>query len=386
MSARTMIRVADEVWAAARDRAEEESEWVIRVIVRHRAEPAAAERIVAESAIAAREERAGFAGEWGWARTARGIAVQIVECAAFEQVFGRFAAGLEERGLRGSITLHEPSEPARLPVHEHVIVCRARLRGHRVRHERAAYRWIADEAATAHVLREAEHWCRSLGGGARQTLVRTGAAEVSVGHGDAVAEQLTEDAAHDLGAACWSVGVRGFRGVGFQPPSGVCLVAGSPELDWRAAVEAFAALLREHAEQLEYAYVMRGWLPGVLFGGHLSHDWPERAGAEPRGAGWTSLAFEDLLVPDAFGLQLLGPGHLERLAADPARWRREPAAGDRALLRHADAEAWFSAPLVSFKQLIHPDDRAVPAVLADARRELAPVLHTPGAFGFGDVG
>jgi hypothetical protein len=215
--------------------------------------------------------------------------VQIVECEAFEQVFGRFAAGLEARGLHGSITLHEPREPAPLPVQEHVIVCRARLRGRRVRHERAAYRWIADETAIAHVLRDGEHWCRSLGGGARQTLVRTGAAEVSVGHEDAVAEQLVADAAQDLGATCWSVGVRGFRGIGFQPPSGVCLVAGSSQLDWRAAVEAFAGFLREHAEWLEYAYVMRGWLPGVLLGGHLSHDLPERAGAEPRGAGWTSL-------------------------------------------------------------------------------------------------
>jgi hypothetical protein len=36
-----------------------------------------------------------------------------------------------------------------------------------------------------------------------------------------------------------------------------------------------------------------------------------------------------------------------------------------------------------------PGDRAVPAVLAGARRELAPVLYTPGAlapFGFDDVG
>jgi hypothetical protein len=71
---------------------------------------------------------------------------------------------------------------------------------------------------------------------------------------------------------------------------------------------------------------------------------------------------------------------------DGARDRR---ADRRVRGLRAGVRAWFSAPLVPFKQLIHPDDRAVPAVLADARRELAPVLYSPGALascGFDDVG
>jgi hypothetical protein len=119
----------------------------------------------------------------------------------------------------------------------------------------------------------------------------------------------------------------------------------------------------------------------------LSYDWPHRAGAEPRGAGFTPQAFEDLYAPDAFGVQLLGPGYAGRLP-DSAAWRAEPVGSACVLLEHVDLPAWFDAPFVPLRQILATADRPEPPVLAQARVELAPILYSPGVLavaGYPDI-
>lgn len=71
----------------------------------------------------------------------------------------------------------------------------------------------------------------------------------------------------------------------------------------------------------------------------------------------------DRRVPDAFGLQLLGPGHLARFAESP-RWTIIPLSGGRALVEHTDAEAWFAGP------------RPRPDVVRAARGDFAKLMRT----------
>ena len=59
------------------------------------------------------------------------------------------------------------------------------------------------------------------------------------------------------------------------------------------------------------------------------------------------------------------------------------------LLEHVDLSEWFDAPFVPRGQLLAPADQPEPpAVLAQARIELAPILHSPGVLaraGYPDI-
>jgi hypothetical protein len=154
--------------------------------------------------------------------------------------------------------------------------------------------------------------------------------------------------------------------------------------EWQRPLAELTGLLREHADLAAYAYVRRGWaVTEALLGNRLPFDWPYRADYQPRGAGFTHQAFDDVYAPDAFGVQLLGPGYAGRLQ-DSEAWVAEKAGSEAALLEHVDQAAWFSAPFIPFRQ--QPQHRGqvpAPAVLAEAREVLAPILYSPGVLDHG---
>ncbi|MDQ3741069.1 MAG: hypothetical protein M3389_09020, partial [Actinomycetota bacterium] len=86
----------------------------------------------------------------------------------------------------------------------------------------------------------------------------------------------------------------------------------------------------------------------------------------PGGLPGAARAFEDRFAPDAFGVQLLGPGYEGRVPPTPL-YRAEPAGAGCTLLEHADLPAWLDEPF-------GPE---VPPVLAEAREALAPILFGP---------
>jgi hypothetical protein len=138
-------------------------------------------------------------------------------------------------------------------------------------------------------------------------------------------------------------------------------------------------MLRDQADQLAYGFVRRGWaVDEALLDHSLPYDWPERADREPGGIGFTAYAFEDLFAPDAFAVQLLGPGYAGRVP-EPSDWRQERAGTAAVVLEHHDPAAWFDAPFVPFRNRTWERDRPEPpAVLARARETLAPILYSPG--------
>jgi hypothetical protein len=96
-----------------------------------------------------------------------------------------------------------------------------------------------------------------------------------------------------------------------------------------------------------YGGVRRGCKArAALDDGRLPADWPRRPDERPRGNLATATAFEDMLAPDAFGVQLLGASYTGRLELDAdaaGRWHAERV-GDATLLAHTEPARWFAAP------------------------------------------
>jgi hypothetical protein len=145
---------------------------------------------------------------------------------------------------------------------------------------------------------------------------------------------------------------------------------------WIAAVQTLVDFLVEHSASLEYGGLRRGWWTTDALG-LLSDqlDWPEGGPVMRRRIGFTPEAFDDLVARDAYGIQLLGPGHA-RLSDLPAHWRQEPAPGGRTLVQHVDRAAWFAEPFVPLppSMRVAAKSRPAPALLVQAREELHPIL------------
>ncbi|WP_155891779.1 hypothetical protein [Conexibacter woesei] len=196
-----------------------------------------------------------------------------------------------------------------------------------------------------------------------------------------------------VASAC--VDADGFRAISAHARGGIALIVAGHGVEeaWDREIEELSELLRATANDLVYASVRRGWKPAMALYDDLGlpGDWPVRPGYRPRGNAATTVAFEDFFAPDAFGLQLLGPGYGGRLTFDgeaAGRWRREPI-GDATLLAHAEPERWFAAPpvrLVGYSTV--EVDPAAAALLESARAELSEILYRPGALveqGFADM-
>jgi hypothetical protein len=182
-----------------------------------------------------------------------------------------------------------------------------------------------------------------------------------------------------------------FRSVRANRSGGISLVVGGREIDdsaWRKALWQLVSILRYHADGLVYASIMRGWdVRAALIGDSLSVDWPQRPDEQPRGIGGARLAFEDLYAPDAFGVQLLGPGYADRLPVS-ANWQAESVGKAAVLLQHVDPGAWFAEPFVPFRQELRMEDRPQRELLTQSRAELAAILFSRGILarsGFPDM-
>jgi hypothetical protein len=144
---------------------------------------------------------------------------------------------------------------------------------------------------------------------------------------------------------------------------------------WREPVQELKSLLPAVAETVVYGLIKHGSsVTEAVFGESLSHDWPPRPGVRRTWPLTCARAFESSLAPDAFALQLLGPGYAGRLQPGSS-WRQHNVASDTVVLEHTQPEAWFNVEFVPYG----PGMRTAigvsePAVLAQARREFAEIL------------
>lgn len=324
-----------------------------------------------------------FAGEWDWVRVSDGVLVQVVECDTLEEVLPAVAAALERRGIEGAFDVHEPPAVATPPRTAHLLECRVRVRGDRLRRGPRDYLWQADPDAHEAILAVADRWCRRRGAGAAYSLSSGTVGPVPVEAGENVLDRMREAVVDRIHTEVSAVMADEFRSVAARAwAGGVSLVVGGAWLEggrWRRALGDLTGVLRDHAGLLAYGSVRRGWaVEEARLGDGLPYDWPQRTDSQPHGIGFAPQGFEDVYAPDAFAVQLLGPGYAGRVP-DSAAWREERVGSAAVLLEHVDLPAWFDAPFVPFRQRPrNVEEVQIPAVLAEARKELAPILYSPG--------
>jgi hypothetical protein len=172
-----------------------------------------------------------------------------------------------------------------------------------------------------------------------------------------------------------------FRVLAVEPSWGrVSFVEGGPIIDrtgWDPTLRGLRAMLAEASTWATYGFVKRGSFRfPAEYGTSLAQDWPPMPHRDP--SMLTAGAFEDEFAPDAFGVQLLGPGYRGRAPAG-ASWAETPVGAGGVLLDHADSEAWFGELFVPFggrPNSTLPPLPEVPAVLARARDDFDGLLFT----------
>jgi hypothetical protein len=387
-----MVRIADRIWPAWRDLAAQGDEPSMLLLFAPVGDHDSAATAVRESVLEVQDafdaaaQRSGvaeppFTGEWNWVRVPDGVLVQVVECDVLEDVLPAVAGALERRGVEGVFDVREPPAVATPPSTAHFLECRVRVRGERLRRGDRNYRWQAEPDARDAILGLADRWCRQRGASANQSLTVSTVAPVPLAPDEDVLERMREAVVDAMHVEVSAVTADEFRSAAARAwAGGVSLVVGGAwveEGEWARPLAELTGLLRDHAELLAYGYIRRGWaVREALLDDSLSYDWPRRAEHQPRGIGFTGQAFEDVYAPDAFGVQLLGPGYAGRVPQVPA-WRDERVGRASILLEHADLQAWFDAPFVPFRYRARHVEP--PAVLARARAELAPILYSRGA-------
>jgi hypothetical protein len=143
------------------------------------------------------------------------------------------------------------------------------------------------------------------------------------------------------------------RDADFLGPGTVSVLFGRSIGSARESVEAGRRLLLASPESEVYGAVVTG----------RPYTTPERLPLVGRSDYFLWCRFWDRIVPDAYGVQVFGPKHVERLG-DLSGWVTTRLDGDRYLVEARDLGAWFEGPT--------PD----PATQAAARRDFAGIIMT----------
>ncbi|GAA5189671.1 hypothetical protein GCM10023346_04890 [Arthrobacter gyeryongensis] len=133
-----------------------------------------------------------------------------------------------------------------------------------------------------------------------------------------------------------------------------------PDRRWEPAVADLADLLASLADQIEYGCVRRARLGNGSWQVFQDYDWPARPHLSDS---QFATFFLPRQVPDAYGVQVLGPGHQ---LPDPLApiWTAQQVGSASTLLQHRDLPSLFE------DRLPEPD------TLDEARRSLGPLLIT----------
>lgn len=282
-----MVRIAERIWAAGREQLERGHEPSLRLLLVPAADRPDLTDALRGSLWEVQRERSdpSWTGEWNWVHASDGVLVQVTDCDEFDTVLRGVAAALERRDVAGSFDLHEDAAIATLPRSAHMIECRIRVRGTRVRRAPQAYLWEADPEAHEALLAVAERWCRRDRAGASLNVSTVG--PVAVEPGEDVLETMHEAVRDRMQVELWSVTSDELRSVAARAwTGGVSLVRGGAWIEgghWQRAVAELTDLLRAHADQVAYGFVRRGWaVAEALLENELPRDWPRRADREPR--------------------------------------------------------------------------------------------------------
>jgi len=287
------------------------------------------------------------AGAWNLAKVPEGVMLTVGEkCEAFELLLGRVVLELGRAGVTGAFDLYDVPQVSRPPKLTDLLELRMRVAGERVRWGNYKQRWAPDPEALWRVASAGVEACLVNPADRGVSLQVRTLPPLPVQRSDDVEALLREglaQAEHLGNVVLRSMGVDRFRSLAIEPSWGrVTLVDGGPAIHrqgWAAVVPELTDLVRVTSRDLVYAFVKRGTFPQVAEAGTLR----DRDEPPPTGLSQLAQPFEDAYVPDAFGIQLLGPGFAERIPTGPD-WVQTRLDGDRVLLEHRDLDAWLRGP------------------------------------------
>ena len=221
--------------------------------------------------------------------------------------------------------------------------------------------WRTDPDAQRAVIDHALGWCQVPGG---QHYVSAGMTQFKVDP-----DQRRALLEPSIGASPWAAlictnGREDCRRVEFDTDGRVLFQHGGTQVPtgWPVLAAEMTVILTELAPTADYGLVRRIDQLQILWQDLFLGDWPKLTHLIPASHLYTR-RFETTHVPDPLGVQLLGPGHADRLPTGPD-WAITPTAGQSYIVTHANPDAWYANPT--------PD----PDILEHARRDFAPLLIT----------
>lgn len=389
-----MVEVAARVWDHWRELEEQFAEPAVvllfsSTLTRDRALEVlarAAGEVIEDLAASNPDVRPGedefWTGHWSLAPVPEGVALRIdEEPDDFEGLVQGIADKLGSEGVGGTFDLYQPKELPRLPDVIDLIECRLRVRGeHCARGLHSKPGWRADPGALTVAAEAGIAWCLGNGPGLPLSL------QVSLGPRTTL---LPDDDLHGyvrqgleltakLGVTnLTSIAPDRFRTMAVNAAWGrVTLIEGGTTIEtagWQPSVQRLRTAMTSAAEWATYGFIKRGSRSkDAELAWSLFTDWVPITSFNPQNL--SAEAFENELVPDAFGIQLLGATHRVGVPKGPGWTSTETSPGAR-IVEHTEPEAWFDGRLVPFggsfgKQVL------IPRFLASARADFADSLLT----------
>jgi hypothetical protein len=285
-----------------------------------------------------------------------------------EAVLLGIVADLDRHGVSGKLDLYALPEAPFRPPGIGVIDASLRIAGQREA-DRGRARWSADRDAFERVVEAATHWCLRARPDKAITISSGVLPTMLVRRADSPYERVRAVMYRDFLMTFSSIGDDRFRTVAVSPDHGrVSLIEGGPRLHrsgWSPAVADVKELLAAVSADLVYARVRRE--------SDVRHAESLESGetGRPRYYHFDAIAYEDHLAPDAFAIQLLGPGYHGRLPNED-EWRTTQLRGGRVLLEHADRGGWLDE--ITLEAAIRFEPVPSSALLERARESMAPIL------------
>ncbi len=324
-------------------------------------------------------------GSWSATPAPKGIALRIdEEPEDFEAVVRGIATRLEASGVDGAFDLLAAEPAPRLPELVDLLECRLRVAGARHHFRGPNWGWRPEPGALAAGVDAAIEWCTANAPKLPLSLAVGLIAPVTIDPSEDVRSFVRHglETKADVGVARLTATTPNrFRVASFEPSRGrVSLIEGGSAIGngaWQPALEGLQAFSRSAASWAVYGFVKRGSRRIDAELGLLFMDWvpvPHQSANTRLGA-----AFEDRLVPDAFGLQLLGEGYRARIPDGPD-WVHTAVNANAVLVEHGDPEAWFDGQLVPFggqplTSLVE-GTAPIPDLVKRARKDFEPILFT----------
>ena len=320
-------------------------------------------------------------GNWALASVPEGVAVRIdEEPDSFEELVGRIVQRLDAQGVDGRLDLFEPAEAVVLPERIDLLECRLRVNGTRYHIRYRNYGWRPDWKALSDTVDVGLAWCLASAAQLPLSLTVGLISSVTLSLDDDVVSLVREglDQTRDLGVvSLTSASPDRFRTLAACPSLGrVSFIEGGnlQEGGWFRSLHTLRNLMIRASERLVYGFIKRGEdRVAAELGTSQIQDWPRI----PHFNAWDvgAEAFEDEFVPDAFGVQMLGPGHAGRLPVGP-NWRARHTSEDKVVLEYVDPASWFEAPLASGApfRFPAPPTAPIPDLLLRARADFRELL------------